>query len=89
MLLHAAGPHDITIQLINFIEMLLCEFKFDRNPGWRTALRKGRTNWRTFQTKAIVRDMPESAATVLRKLGYQVTPPDPVPNGNTDMLQAR
>ncbi|SEF29270.1 hypothetical protein SAMN05421837_104616 [Amycolatopsis pretoriensis] len=62
--------------LEDFLDLLLTEFKFDRNPAWQDRIEDGRESWRRLQTRAIVRDSPEDAAEVLAKLGYSVTPPD-------------
>ncbi len=75
--------------LEDFIEMLICEFQFDTCDGWRHALYDGREQWRSFQTRAIVRDMPDAAADVLRRIGYGVAAPAIPPQRNRDMLRAR
>ncbi len=61
--------------LEDFLEMLLREFNFDACPGWEAAVRSGRRRWRLLQTRAVVRDSPDTAAAVLGSLGYTVVPP--------------
>jgi hypothetical protein len=93
-LLSQAGheyPHDISSVHIpvggtrfrpcleDFIQFLICECKFDAQPGWRKHVEAGRERWRCRQAAAVVRDVPEEAARVLRALGYAVEAPDPLP----------
>ena len=56
--------------------MLAEEFGVDRMESWRVSLREGRATWRRRQLAASVRDAPETAATALVGLGYQVFPPE-------------
>ena len=65
--------------LEDFIQFLICECKFDAQPGWRKHVEAGRERWRCRQAAAVVRDVPEEAARVLRDLGYTVEAPDPLP----------
>ena len=93
-LLSQAGhdsPHDISSLhvpvggsrfrpcLEDFIQFLVCECRFDALPGWQTRVEAGRERWRRLQTAAVVRDLPEDAARVLRRLGYTIHAPDPLP----------
>lgn len=66
--------------LEDFIQFLICECKFDSQPGWRKHVEVGRERWRCRQAAAVVRDVPEEAARVLRELGYTVEAPDPLPS---------
>jgi hypothetical protein len=76
--------------LEDFVDMLVTEFGIDYNNGWAKLIQDGRQKWRTFPTKSVVRDSPEAAASVLRHLGYTVTPPEgDAPEPNTDMLRCR
>jgi hypothetical protein len=71
------------------LEMLIKEFRVDV-PDREAALRRlgdARTMWRQRQLRAAVRDDMESAASVLRSYGYQVTSPDPAPPVNSDRLR--
>lgn len=65
--------------LEDFIQFLICECSFDAQPGWRAHVEAGRERWRRRQAAAVVRDVPEEAARVLRNLGYTVKSPDPLP----------
>jgi hypothetical protein len=65
--------------LEDFIQFLICECKFDSRPEWRKHVEAGRERWRCRQAAAVVRDVPEEAARVLRELGYIVEAPDPLP----------
>jgi hypothetical protein len=65
--------------LEDFIQFLICECKFDAQCGWRGHIEAGRERWRCRQAAAVVRDVPEEAARVLRHLGYSVEAPDPLP----------
>lgn len=65
--------------LEDFIQFLISECHFDALEGWQQHVQDGRARWRCRQAAAVVRDVPEEAARVLRELGYQVKSPDPVP----------
>lgn len=65
--------------LEDFIQFLICECRFDAQLGWRKHVEAGRERWRCRQAAAVVRDVPEEAARVLRDLGYIVEAPDPLP----------
>jgi len=101
-LLSRAGhdtPHDISSLHIpvggsrfrpcleDFLQFLVQECRFDSVPGWQQAVEDGRERWRCLQVAAIVRDVPEEAARVLRELGYAVEPPDPVPAASAKALR--
>ncbi|PRX44303.1 hypothetical protein B0I33_112181 [Prauserella shujinwangii] len=76
--------------LEDFLEMLIVEFRIDTLPKWEQEIHAGRERWRTFQTRAIVRDSPREAADVLRRLGYTVTEPaGGPPDRNLEMLRCR
>ena len=66
--------------LEDFIQFLICECRFDALEGWRGCVEAGRERWRRRQAAAVVRDVPEEAARVLRRLGYTVEAPDPPPD---------
>jgi hypothetical protein len=61
--------------LEDVLQMLILELGVDAEDGWQEALAKGRQQWRLNQIGASVRDSPETAARVLRELGYDVSPP--------------
>ena len=101
-LLSQAGhesPHDISSLHIpvggsryrpcleDFIQFLICECNFDSLPGWRVQVEAGRERWRCRQAAAVVRDVPEEAARVLRELGYTVQAPDPLPQPRAAALR--
>lgn len=65
--------------LEDFIQFLICECNFDAQPGWRDHVEAGRERWRRRQAAAVVRDVPEVAARVLRDLGCSIEPPDLLP----------
>lgn len=75
--------------LEDFLELIIIEFNIDRLPGWQEHLQDGRQDWRTYQTKSAVRDLPEAAAEVLATMGYAVTPPQDQHQPNLDMLRCR
>lgn len=74
--------------LEDVLQMVVEEFGIDAENDWRRHLEDGREAWRRTQTKAVVRDAPEEAAHVLRKLGYCVAPPtDGIPDDRRDRLR--
>lgn len=86
-----AQPHDISSLHIpvggsrfrpcleDFVQFLIMECGFDSEVGWRAHVEEGRERWRCRQAGAVVRDVPEEAARVLRELGYTVELPSPLP----------
>lgn len=66
------GGHRFRPSLEDVLEMLSDEFGVDSPGDFRNKLRKGRTEWRQIQTKAVVRDDPDSAVEVLNTLGYDI-----------------
>jgi hypothetical protein len=73
--------------LEDFIQFLISECRFDAHPDWQAHVAAGRERWRCRQAAAVVRDVPEEAARVLRDLGYKVESPDPVPAGSLKALR--
>lgn len=59
--------------LEDVVEMVVREFGLDTTKDWQRAIRAGRARWREKQLSAAVRDDPETAAGVLRHLGYEVS----------------
>lgn len=59
--------------LEDVVEIIVREFGLDTTKDWQRAIREGRARWREKQLSAAVRDDPETAAGVLRHLGYDVT----------------
>jgi hypothetical protein len=72
--------------LEDFIQFLSVECRFDAQPDWRQHVEAGRERWRCRQAAAVVRDVPEEAARVLRELGYTVGAPDPPPPSSVKAL---
>lgn len=76
--------------LEDFLDLLITEFNIDHHGSWQDLIEDGRQRWRILQTQSVVRDSPETAADVLRRLGYTVTPPqDGLPPWNQTMLRCR
>jgi len=67
--------------LEDLLELLIRDCGVDAVEGWESAIKVGRRRWRVRQLGAAVRDQPEEAAAILKKLGWSVTPPaaPPVP----------
>lgn len=61
--------------LEDVVEIVVREFGLDTNQGWEDAVREGRGRWREKQLRSAVRDDPDTAAAVLRRLGYAVSAP--------------
>lgn len=61
--------------LEDVLEFLVKDCGVDRKPEWKCALEDGRERWRLRQLRTAVRDDPDTAAEVLRKLGWEVSPP--------------
>lgn len=69
----------------DFLEFLVTECGFDRQPTWKSAIRASRERYRRLQAKTIARDMQSEVAEVLANEGWTVSPPsgyEPQPNGN-------
>lgn len=61
--------------LEDFVEFLISDCRFDAKRTWRQAVHEGRERWRRLQVRAVVRDVPTEAVTVLERLGYTIVPP--------------
>lgn len=72
--------------LEDVLQFLIVECKVDCTAGWETVLNDGRARWRRKQARAVARDFPVEAAETLRRLGYQVTDPDDVPDTSNKAL---
>lgn len=69
------GGHRLRPALEDVLLLLEREFAIDVEPDWRKVLDAHLREWRLLQLKASVRDAHQSAAEVLRELGYTVTEP--------------
>lgn len=69
------GGHRMRPALEDVLLFLKRELAIDTEPGWREVVEKRLRAWRDIQLMSAVRDAPESAAEVLRGLGYKVEPP--------------
>src|SRR5690242_21769004 len=67
------GGHRFRPCLEDVLEMLLDELGVDCPRDVRRVLAEGRERWRLKQVAASATDSPETAARVLRELGYQAT----------------
>ena len=74
--------------LEDLLQFLIEECGFDRLDDWRTHVEEGRERWRRKQVKAVVRDIHTEAAWVLKDMGYQVEPPDELPEESPKALRA-
>ncbi|WP_349829250.1 hypothetical protein [Brevibacterium litoralis] len=85
------GGHRFRLCLEDVLHMLIEEFGIDRGDDAFNRLNEGRLEWRRTQTRAAVRDDPESAVAVLRAMGYDVSFPDgkTEPEVRRDRLIAR
>lgn len=81
------GGHRFRPCLEDVLHALIVEFGVDAQPNWRSAVEKGREDWRHKQIRAAVRDAPEDAAEVLENMGYVVTRPEagPAPTNQARM----
>jgi hypothetical protein len=61
------------------VEFLITDCQVDSVAGWASAIQASREGWRRIQLKAATRRMPETAIEQLTSMGYQVTPPPPLP----------
>ncbi|AMM12332.1 hypothetical protein Salbus254_5904 [Streptomyces albidoflavus] len=78
------GGHRMRPALEDVLLFLHREFAIDTTPHWKDVLQASLRDWRLMQLKAAVRDAPESAASVLRDLGYEVTEPKIPPSRQPD-----
>lgn len=69
------GGHRMRPALEDVLLFLHREFAIDTAPGWKAVLDESLRNWRLMQLKSAVRDAPDTAARVLRALGYEVKEP--------------
>ncbi|MEV5606412.1 hypothetical protein AB0L33_33775 [Streptomyces sp. NPDC052299] len=69
------GGHRMRPSLEDVLLFLKREFAIDTAPGWEAVIDEHLRKWRLMQLKAAVRDAPDSAARVLRALGYTVVEP--------------
>ncbi|MEV6260242.1 hypothetical protein AB0M42_05700 [Streptomyces sp. NPDC051784] len=67
--------HRMRPALEDVLLFLQREFAIETAPGWKAVLDEHLRNWRLTQLKTAVRDAPETAAQVLRGLGYEVVEP--------------
>lgn len=61
--------------LEDILAVLAEEFGLETGGSWRSVAASGRAEWRRIQVASSVRDAPETAAQVLRELGYEVHGP--------------
>ncbi|RAX19280.1 hypothetical protein DRB06_13660 [Actinomyces sp. Z5] len=71
----AGGPR-LRPTLEDFLIMTIQDLGVDHTPNAMEALTQARADWRLEQTKSIVASSQDTAADVLRGLGWSVTPPD-------------
>ncbi|MEV7054130.1 hypothetical protein AB0N95_01495 [Streptomyces microflavus] len=69
------GGHRMRPSLEDVLLFLVREFAIDTADGWRAVVQEHLRRWRLMQLKASVRDAPDTAARVLRTLGYTVVEP--------------
>ena len=69
------GGHRLRPSLEDVLLFLQREFAIDTQPGWRQVVDEHQREYRLVQMMTAVRDAPESAAAVLRELGYEVAAP--------------
>ncbi|MEV6013266.1 hypothetical protein AB0M29_41720 [Streptomyces sp. NPDC051976] len=69
------GGHRMRPSLEDVFLFLHREFAIDVQPDWHKVIDEYQREYRLVQMMTAVRDAPESAAVVLRDLGYTVTPP--------------
>ncbi|TXS40083.1 hypothetical protein [Streptomyces sp. OR43] len=69
------GGHRMRPALEDVLLFLVREFAIDTADGWKAVINEHLRTWRLMQLKAAVRDAPDSAARVLRALGYTVVEP--------------
>lgn len=59
----------------DFLQFAVDELGVDARPGYAAILEAGRERWRRRQIATLVRDVPDEAVRVLRRLGYTVELP--------------
>lgn len=69
------GGHRMRPALEDVLLFLKREFAIDTVEGWKTVIDEHLRDWRLMQLKTAVRDAPDTAAQVLRSLGYSVVEP--------------
>ncbi|MFI2312739.1 MULTISPECIES: hypothetical protein [Streptomyces] len=69
------GGHRMRPALEDVLLFLKREFAIDTVDGWKAVIDEHLRSWRLTQLKTAVRDAPDSAAQVLRSLGYTVVEP--------------
>lgn len=69
------GGHRMRPALEDVLLFLKREFAIDTVDGWKAVIDEHLRSWRLTQLKTAVRDAPDSAAQVLRGLGYTVVEP--------------
>ncbi|MFG3585071.1 hypothetical protein [Streptomyces sp. NPDC047990] len=69
------GGHRMRPALEDVLLFMQREFAIDTVQGWKAVIHDRLKTWREIQLMSAVRDAPESAAEVLRLLGYKVEPP--------------
>lgn len=85
---HKAGPDTSRLHiptgglrfrptLEDVLEMLIRDFKIDKEASWRHGLQRGRKTFRDTQLAAAIQDNPHKAIRALEKLGYAVSWNDP------------
>ncbi|MGW3821842.1 hypothetical protein ACWEAF_05910 [Streptomyces sp. NPDC005071] len=69
------GGHRMRPALEDVLLFLQREFAIDTATGWKTVVDEHLQAWRLMQLRTAVRDAPDTAAQVLRGLGYSVVEP--------------
>ncbi|WP_030917396.1 hypothetical protein [Streptomyces sp. NRRL B-24720] len=69
------GGHRMRPALEDVLLFLKREFAIDTVDGWKAVIDEHLRDWRLMQLKTAVRDAPDTAAQVLRSLGYSVVEP--------------
>lgn len=82
------GGHRMRPALEDVLLFLKREFAIDTVDGWKAVIDEHLRDWRLMQLRTAVRDAPESAAQVLRGLGYTVVEPAvPAPRQALDQVK--
>ncbi|WP_280200850.1 hypothetical protein [Nocardia cyriacigeorgica] len=82
------GGDRFRLCLEDVVEFVVLECGFAGRDNWRTAVRNGRIEWRRNQLRATIRDLPETAADALRRLGYAVVAPEDAPADRCEKINA-